>query len=165
MVKGRLRRLKRQGRGGFARGVFGPIGDLLRPGQSLHNLGLPGNRLRHPGATPFPVRSLRGKSIRSLRRERPANWREVPTRDNEGFIWLDENGVERLRFMRPTGENPSAGNWSRQSNGYLRWQSSQSTPGGADEGKLFLDVDGNIIGRNDPGFAESTHIMYEGPWP
>ncbi|MDG4821379.1 hypothetical protein O7635_05860 [Asanoa sp. WMMD1127] len=165
MVKGKLRRLKRQGRGGFARGVFGPIGDLLRPGHDLTNLGLPGNRLRHPGATPFPVRSLRGQSIRSLRRQRPSNWREVPTRENEGFIWLDENGVERLRFMRPTGEPPTANKWSRQANGYLRWQSSQSTPGDGPEGKLFLDTDGNLVPWNHPEVQDLTHLMYEGPWP
>ncbi|MET0417368.1 MAG: hypothetical protein ABW022_15255 [Actinoplanes sp.] len=163
MGKGKLRRLKRQGRGGFARGVFGPLGDLLRPGQDLKNLNLPGNRLRHPGATPFPVRSLRGVSISSLRRQRPRNWTETPTRNNEGFIWKDENGVERLRFMRPTGESASAGDWSRQANGYLRWQSSQSGDSPADN--LFLDQDGNLVDKSDPLFAEKTHIVYEGPYP
>ncbi|MBQ0905688.1 hypothetical protein [Micromonospora sp. U21] len=163
MGKGKLRRLRRQGRGGFARGMFGPLGDLLRPGQDLTNLDLPRNKLRYPGATPFPVRSLRGVSIGSLRRQRPRNWTETPTRNNEGFIWKDENGVERLRFMRPTGDNPSASQWSRQANGYLRWQSSQS--GDSPTDNLFLDQDGNLVDKSDPLFAEKTHIVYEGPYP
>ncbi len=163
MVKGRLRRLRRSGRpAGAARGLFGPLGDLLHPGQSLHGHRLPGDRLRHSGATPFPRRSLRGASLSSLRRQRPRNWHEVPTRDHEGFIWVDENGVERLRFMRPTGQNPANNQWSRQANGYFRWQSSQSHPGDPN-GRLFLDADGNIVPLNHPDFAELTHIMYEGP--
>ncbi|MEV0714741.1 hypothetical protein [Asanoa sp. NPDC050611] len=145
--------------------MFGPLGDLLRPGANLTNLGLPNNRLRHPNATPFPVRSLRGVSIRSLRRQRPRHWQEVPTRKNEGFIWRDENGVERFRFMRPTGESPSKARWSRQANGYIRWQSAQSSPTGGDADKLFLDVDGRPVAADHPQVRELTHIMYEGPWP
>jgi hypothetical protein len=163
VVKGKLRRLRRQGRTGSARGIWGPIGDLLRPGQNLAGHGLPGNRLRYPSATPFPRSSLRGVSIEWLRRNRPQGWKEMPTRNREGFVWRDENGVERLRFMRPTGENPANNDWSRQANGYFRWQSSQSAEG---PGDLFLDVDGNIVPRDDLElFNERTHIVYEGPWP
>lgn len=71
-----------------------------------------------------------------------------------GDIWLDTAGRERLRFMRPNGENPSASQWSRQANGYFRWQ---------DETGNYLDIDGNVVLPSHPEFNERTHIMYEGP--
>ena len=55
--------------------------------------------------------------------------------------------------MRPNGKNPSASQWSRQSNGYFRW---------TNEAGEYLDVDGNVVPRNHPQYLELTHIRYEG---
>jgi hypothetical protein len=147
--------------------MFGPLGDLLHPGQDLRSVPqLPGGRLRHPSATPFPRTSLRGVTLAGLRRLRPRTWREISTRKSEGFVWVDENGVERLRFMRPTGANPATNQWSRQANGYFRWQSAQSVPPeAADAGRIFLDSGGNPVSRYAPDFEATTHIIYEGPYP
>lgn len=92
-------------------------------------------------------------TLKWLERNKPKGWKQVPTGKNQGWIWLDENGTERLRYMRPTGKNPAANQWSRQSNGYFRWQNAK---------RELLDIDGNVIPRGE-GFQELTHIMYEGP--
>jgi hypothetical protein len=104
-------------------------------------------------AVEFPRSSLRGVSLQWLKRNKPRGWRTVPTREHEGWIWLDSNKVERLRYMRPTGESPSGNKWSRQANGYFRWQDANGN---------FLDIDGNIIPPSQPDFQDVTHIMYEG---
>ena len=99
------------------------------------------------------IQSLQGKSVKWLQRNKPRGWRQVPTRNNEGWIWVDENGVERMRFMRPSGRSATNSQWARQENGYMRWQN---------EGGEFLDIDGNVVRRTDPMFQQKTHIPYEG---
>jgi RHS repeat-associated protein len=104
-------------------------------------------------ASSFPRSSLRGVSTKWLQRNKPSGWREVPSNNGQGWKWLDENGTERLRFTRPNGSNPSASQWSRQANGYFRWQN---------EAGEFLDIDGGVVSKLNPLFDELTHIMYEG---
>jgi hypothetical protein len=103
---------------------------------------------------PFPRKTLRGVSESWLKRNKPRGWKQVPTDNNGGWKWLDENGTERLRFMRPNGRNPAASKWSRQANGYFRW---------TDEAGKYLDVDGNVVDEGAAFFDERTHIIYEGP--
>jgi hypothetical protein len=105
------------------------------------------------GANDFPRSSLRGISTKWLQRNKPNGWRQVPSDNGQGWKWLDENGVERLRFTRPNGLNPSASQWSRQANGYFRWKNAAGE---------FLDIDGNVVSRSNLLFDELTHIMYEG---
>jgi RHS repeat-associated protein len=102
----------------------------------------------------FPRRTLHGVSLNWLKRNKPSGWTTSPTRDNRGFIWKDENGVERLRYMRPSGTNPANSQWSRDASGYLRWQDASGN---------FLDASGNVVSRSHPRFQELTHIIYEGP--
>jgi RHS repeat-associated protein len=104
-------------------------------------------------ASQFPRGSLRGVSTKWLQRNKPSGWRQVPSDNGQGWKWLDENGIERLRFTRPNGSNPSASQWSRQANGYFRWQN------GAGE---FLDINGSVVSKSNPLFSELTHILYEG---
>jgi RHS repeat-associated protein len=101
-----------------------------------------------------PGASLRGKSLKRIVRAKPTGWRTVKVDSGSGWKWLDRKGRERLRFMRPSGTNPSGSQWSRQSNGYFRWRN---------EAGEHLDVDGNVVPKTAPDFAERTHIMYEGP--
>ncbi len=100
-----------------------------------------------------PGASLRGKSLKAIQRAKPKGWRTFRVDRGSGWKWVDQNGVERLRYMRPNGKNPSASQWSRQSNGYFRWKN---------EAGDFLDIDGNVVPLNHPQFNELTHIMYEG---
>ncbi len=104
-------------------------------------------------ASRLSIKSLRGKNIKWLKKQKPKGWKTVPTRKNEGWIWVDENGNERLRFMRSNKKNPSQSQWGRQSNGYFRWQNERGD---------FLDIDGNIVSSSDPLFNEKTHIIYDG---
>ncbi|WP_233595386.1 MULTISPECIES: hypothetical protein [Corallococcus] len=101
----------------------------------------------------FPRSTLRGVSLKWLQRNKPSGWRQVATRNSEGWIWLDLKGIERLRFMRPNGKSPSSSQWGRQSNGYFRWK---------DAADNFLDVDGAVVSPAHPMFQELTHIPYEG---
>jgi len=105
-------------------------------------------------AQPFPRKTLRGVSESWLKRNKPPGWKQVPTDNGGGWKWVDENGTERLRFMRPNGKNPAASQWSRQANGYIRWR---------DEAGGYLDIDGNVVNRSESSFEERTHILYEGP--
>jgi hypothetical protein len=124
----------------------GPAGNMAGAGKGL------GGASADPSLR-FPRSNLRGVSLKWLQRNKPGGWRQVPTRENAGWIWLDPNGVERLRFMRPNGKNPSASQWARQSNGYFRWK---------DAAGNFLDVDGNVVRPDHPRFQELTHVLYEG---
>lgn len=103
----------------------------------------------------FGIRNLHGKSLNWIKKQKPDGWQEVPSDDGRGWKWIDENGVERLRFTRPNKKNPSNSQWSRQANGYFRWQNERGE---------FLDVDGKVVPRNIPPseFQEKTHIVYEG---
>ncbi|MCB9286263.1 MAG: DUF4157 domain-containing protein [Lewinellaceae bacterium] len=112
------------------------------------------------GKGSFPFTSLRGKSLNWIKKQKPKNWQTVPTKNKKGqktngWIWKDEKGNDRLRFMRGTGDPPSSAKnkYGRQSNGYFRWNN---------ENGDFLDIDGNIIPRSDPDFQWKTHIPYEG---
>ncbi|WP_434300763.1 hypothetical protein [Corallococcus exiguus] len=130
-------------------GVSGPLGAA-----AVKMEGETGGRSsRSPVATEFPRKSLRGVAEKWLRRNKPRGWRQVPTDAKGGWKWLDENGVERLRFMWKNGLNTTKNKWCRQANGYLRWQNSAGQ---------HLDIDGNVVDRMDPRFQELTHILYEG---
>ena len=98
-------------------------------------------------------KSLQGKSISWIKRQKPKGWSTEPTRGNEVWLWRDENGIERLRFIRPNGKTPTDSDWSRQSNGYFRWKNSKNE---------WLDIDGKVVPLSDRKFNERTHIPYEG---
>ena len=104
-------------------------------------------------AEEFPRKSLRGVAEKWLKRNKPRGWRQTPTDKKGGWKWLDENGVERLRFMWKNGLSVTASKWARQANGYFRWQNATGQ---------HLDIDGNVIDITNPRFQELTHIPYEG---
>ncbi len=119
----------------------------------------------------FPRSTLRGVSLRWLGRNKPNGWRRVSAKGN-GWVWLDENNVERLRFMRPSGANPANFFKSRMTNGYFKWKNAA--------GEL-LDIDGQVVpeplrppkGASQAAmeayevakdvYQRAAHIMYEGP--
>ncbi|MEO1483964.1 MAG: hypothetical protein AAFU77_17775 [Myxococcota bacterium] len=111
-------------------------------------------RVKSGRANEFPRKTLRGVSIKWLKKNKPRGWKTVTTRENEGFIWVDPQGLERLRFMRPNGKNAVASKWTRQENGCFRWM---------DKHENMLDIDGNVVPKTDPDYAAKTHIDYEGP--
>ena len=112
-----------------------------------------GGSPKSAASTEFPRKSLRGVAEKWLKRNKPRGWRQIPTDKKGGWRWIDENGIERLRFMWKTGLNTTANKWARQANGYFRWQNAAGQ---------HLDIDGNIVDITDPRFQELTHIPYEG---
>jgi hypothetical protein len=131
-------------------GQCGPGGPTVAIGMVKHS----GKRAAANALAAFPRTNLHGVSLKWLKRNKPNGWTSTPTRGNEGFIWKDTSGVERLRFMRPSGTNPANSQWSRQASGYFRWQ---------DAAGNFLDASGNAVPTSHPQFQELTHIIYEGP--
>lgn len=65
------------------------------------------------------IRNLQGKSLNWIKKQKPRGWRTVSNDNRGGWKWLDENGIERLRFTRPNGKTASASRWSRESIGYI----------------------------------------------
>jgi hypothetical protein len=128
-------------------GPLGAAGAVLMEGKKG------GGSSKPSASTEFPRKSLRGVSEKWLKRNKPRGWRQVPADTKGGWKWLDENGIERLRFMRKSGLNASANQWARQANGYFRWQNAAGE---------FLDINGKVISKMDPRFQELTHIPYEG---
>jgi len=133
--------------------VVGGAGNIAAGIRGLFTTGS-GSGARGQERPEFPRRTLRGVSTKWLQRNKPSGWRQVPSDNGQGWKWLDENNVERLRFTRPNGLSPSGSQWSRQANGYFRWQNAAGD---------YLDIDGNAVSRSNTQFDELTHIMYEGP--
>ncbi|WP_235216565.1 hypothetical protein [Archangium violaceum] len=131
-------------------GVSGPLGTASAVKMKGEK---GGGSSKSPASTEFPRKSLRGVAEKWLKRNKPRGWRQVPTDKKGGWKWIDENGVERLRFMWKNGLNATANKWARQANGYFRWQNAAGQ---------HLDIDGNVIDITDPRFQELTHIPYEG---
>lgn len=128
-------------------GSLGAAGALMAKGENS------GGSSKSSAPTEFPRKSLRGVSVSWLKRNKPRGWRHVPTDKKGGWKWLDENGVERLRFMWKNGLNATSNKWCRQANGYFRWQNTKGQ---------HLDIDGNVIDDTHPQFQALTHIPYEG---
>jgi len=89
-----------------------------------------------------------GRTPKQVLKAKPKNWHKVPATGN-GWKLVDENGVERIRFMRP---DPSGG-FHHQRTGYWRIQDADGN---------FLDEFGNIVSRMDPDFHIKTHIPFSG---
>ena len=94
--------------------------------------------------------SFNGMSTKYVLKNIPKGWKKVPA-DGNGWKLVDENGIERIRFMRPSKE--PIPKWERMKQGYWRRQN---------ENGDFLDVDGNVVKRSDENFNEKTHIPYTG---
>lgn len=122
------------------------------------------------------IGNLRGKSLNYLRKRKPKGWKRERTRNDyeytRGWRWIDENGIERFRYMRPTKKNAAGTDkWVRNENGYFRWKN---------ENGYFMDVDGKVVSRPwesqewmtmsrserkaaMDAYQEKTHIPYTGP--
>lgn len=70
--------------------------------------------------------------------------------NGKGWKWIDENGIERLRFQRPKKGEVK---WLREKNGYFRWKNELGE---------FLDELGNVVLTADSDFMWKTHIPYNG---
>jgi hypothetical protein len=73
------------------------------------------------------IKSLRGKSQKYVKRNKPRGWSIKPTKNprtgkrTKGWVMFDEAGNERLRFMRQE-KNSKKRNFDCQEIGYFRWQ-------------------------------------------
>lgn len=150
-----FRRLQGGGRaGGYGGGggmLRAPTGGSSRP--PVRSSGLKAG-VGNPTPTGLGrIKSLQGKSLKWIQKQKPKSCRKVKA-DGNGWKWVDQNGVERLRFMRKSGKNPANSKWSRDANGYFRWANSK--------GEL-MDVHGNVVPKSHPNYQQLTHIPYEGP--
>jgi len=91
-----------------------------------------------------------GMTTKHVLKNIPNGWRRVPA-DGNGWKLVDENGIERIRFMRPSKDDIPK--WERMKNGYWRRQDADAN---------YLDVNGNVVPVDDPDFLFKTHIPYTG---
>ena len=97
--------------------------------------------------TPNPFKSLIGKTLRRIKDARPKNWRTVPPKHGKGFVWSDENNVDRMRVMKA---NPR-GMRHHERTGYVRWKNDQGE---------FLDEYGRVwINDGSQAFKDATHLI------
>jgi len=106
--------------------------------------------LAHNRCEFFNIKSLFGKTQRKVLSEAPPTWKKLPANRGNGWKLVDENGVERVRFMRP---EPDAINFQHERTGYWRWKNAD------DE---WLDESGKVVHASDPDFHRKTHIPYSG---
>jgi len=59
------------------------------------------NAKRHLRQLENPIKSLRGKNLNWIKKQKPKEWKQCPSDNKKGFKWKDENDVERFRFQRP----------------------------------------------------------------
>jgi hypothetical protein len=97
--------------------------------------------------------TLFGKTEAQILRLAPKTWTKTKVDRGIGWKLVDENGIERVRFMKPNPKEKSA-IWYRIQKGYWRWTSEQGE---------FLDEFGNVVAPTDPDFQFKTHIIYSGP--
>ncbi len=71
-----------------------------------------------PKGTLFPG-GMNGRTEKQVLAAKPSTWKKVKA-DGNGWKLLDENGVERVRYMRP---NPK-GRFTHEKTGYWRLQNS-----------------------------------------
>ena len=90
-------------------------------------------------------KSIAGKSPSRVRTDRPQGWTEKKTHGH-GWRQIDENGVERVRYMYPKKN----GKWAHEETGYFRRQNANGE---------FLDMHGNVVPQTDPLFHVKTHII------
>ena len=95
-----------------------------------------------------PKGGLFGKNPGQILENKPKNWTKQPARGN-GWVLVDENGNERIRFMRPDKN----GKFHHNETGYWRLNN---------ENGDFLDEFGNIVPVTDPDFHIKTHIPFTG---
>lgn len=86
---------------------------------------------------------------RQVLEKAPKDWGKVPA--DKGRVWklVDENGIERVRFMSPT----EGGKFAHTDTGYWRLQ---------DEQGRHLDEFGDVINPAADSYDNLTHIPYTG---
>jgi len=94
--------------------------------------------------------SFFGMTEKNVLKNIPKGWKKRPA-DGNGWKLIDQNGNERIRFMRPSDE--TVVKWERMKNGYWRRQNEHGE---------FLDEFGEVVPESDPDFMFKTHIPYTG---
>jgi hypothetical protein len=97
--------------------------------------------------------TLFGKTEAQILRMAPKTWKKMKVDRGIGWKLVDENDIERVRFMKPDPKDKSA-IWYRIRHGYWRWTNERGE---------FLDEYGEVVDENaDPDFQFKTHIIYSG---
>jgi hypothetical protein len=92
-------------------------------------------------------KSIAGKSPSRIRSDIPEGWKLEEARGH-GWKLVDENGVERVRYMYPQ----KRARWAHEETGYFRRMNEKGE---------FLDMHGNVVAETDPLFHVKTHIIPE----
>lgn len=93
-------------------------------------------------------KSIAGKSPSRVRSDIPASWKLEKTNRGHGWKMVDENGIERLRYMYPDKN----GFWLHERTGYFRRLNEKGE---------WLDVHGKVVKASDILFNQLTHIIPE----
>jgi hypothetical protein len=93
--------------------------------------------------------SFFGKTPQRVRESIPKGWTTRKAAGGHGWVLVDENGAERVRYMYPNKN----GKFYHEKTGYFRRN---------DAAGNFLDVDGNVVDPTDPLFHVKTHIIPSG---
>jgi hypothetical protein len=93
---------------------------------------------------PNPVRQFFGITINQILRRKPTHWKIRPSITGRGWVILDEQGNERIRFMRPNPRLKGTNQFRRHNQiGYWIIRDGKGN---------YLDGDGNIVAPNiSPG--------------
>jgi len=147
------------GGGGLVLGAIlpgGGYGKMLKGGKKLVKGGKSAKKI-----SGVITGNFFGKTEKQILRNAPKEWKRVPTEidgvPTNGWKLLDENNVERIRFMRPDPNSTQP--WVHNQTGY--WRRTVPNPkarGGVD----YLDEYGDVVPRSDPNFEFKTHIPYSG---
>ena len=114
----------------------------------------PGPRILNLNPTPAnPVTTMFNRTLAHVQKRMPKSWKKLPAaaepgpmQKASGWRWIDENGVERYRYMHPDKN----GRFPHEKTGYWRVQNELGE---------FLDEFGNVVPKTDPLFNVKTHIM------
>ncbi len=120
----------------------GRVYNLEIHGQRVYRIGSPGV-LVHNNC--FDRGSIRGKRPSWFLKNIPEGWKKLPADRGHGWKLVDENGVERLRFMYPN----KRGRFFHEKTGYFHRK---------DQFGNYLDIDGNVVPPDHPLFDQLTHI-------
>ena len=99
--------------------------------------------------------SFNGMTTKHVLKNIPNGWKKVSA-NGKGWKLVDENNIERIRFMRP--QKTGFLKWARQKGGYWRRKDANGN---------FLDVQGNVVDNalkstDKDLFQWLTHIPYSG---
>jgi hypothetical protein len=101
---------------------------------------------RGTGDTTEYIKTMNNRTLRYVEDRVPDSWKKMPSNTGKGWKWVDEKGIERIRYMYPDED----GKFIHEQEGYWRWQNAKGE---------WLDETGRVVDKSDPLFQQKTHII------